>query len=291
MINTQIYIDAIEKELEECCNEFFYENSSVADAARYSLLKAGKRIRAVLTFLTAEMCGAKWEEKLRLACGVEMIHCYSLIHDDLPCMDNDDLRRGKPSCHKAFGEDTALLAGDALLGCGLQAVCNDKYLSDIGKVKAMQAVTNAMGPKGMIYGQELDLEYEEKKADKEILNRIHRHKTGRMISLCGTLGSLNCGLTQQQEDALRLFFDNIGLVFQIIDDILDVEGDEAELGKPVGSDKDNNKSTFVSLYGLENSKKIANDMTNEADNALKAAFGDKSQPLVEYTKYLLNRKK
>ena len=290
-MNTNIYLDAIEAELEKCCNEFFYENSSVAKAAKYSLLKAGKRIRAVLLFLTAEMCDSDWREKLRLACGVEMIHCYSLIHDDLPCMDNDDMRRGKPSCHKAFGEDTALLAGDALLGCGLQAVCNDKYLSAEGKVAAMQAVTDAMGPKGMIFGQELDLEYEDKKADKEILNRIHRHKTGRMISLCGTLGSLDCNLNEQQSSALTLFFDNIGLVFQIIDDILDVEGDEKELGKPIGSDAENNKSTFVSLYGLENSKKIAKDMTEKADNALKDAFGKKADKLVEYTSYLLNRKK
>ena len=228
---------------------------------------------------------------MRLACGVEMIHCYSLIHDDLPCMDNDDLRRGKPSCHKAFGEATALLAGDALLGCGLQSVANDNMISDRAKIEAMKAFTSAMGPKGMIYGQELDLEYEDKKADKDILNRIHRHKTGRMISLSGYMGSLDCELDEKQKAALRLFFDNIGLVFQIIDDILDVEGSEEELGKPIGSDKDNNKSTFVSLYGLENSKKIASDMTAEADNALIEAFGEKAAPLVEYTTYLLNRRK
>ncbi len=291
MINIDMYIEAIERELEKCCAEFFYENSSVADAARYSLLKAGKRIRAVLLFLTAEMCSENWQKKLRLAAGVEMVHCYSLIHDDLPCMDNDDLRRGKPSCHKAFGEDTALLAGDALLGMGLQCVCNDIYLSDSGKVKAMQAFTNAMGPKGMIYGQELDLRFENKKADKDTLNRIHRHKTGRMISLCGILGSIDAQLSQGQSDALKLFFDNIGLVFQIVDDILDVEGNVEELGKPIGSDAENNKSTFVSLYGLENSKKIAADMTERANNALKSEFGDKSYKLIEYTGYLLNRKK
>ncbi len=290
-MDTRIYLDAIENELEKCCNEFFYKDSAVAQAARYSLLKAGKRIRAVLLFLTAEMCDADWREKLRLACAVEMIHCYSLIHDDLPCMDNDDMRRGKPSCHKAFGEATALLAGDALLGCGLEAVANDKYLSAEEKVLAMQAVTRAMGPRGMIYGQEIDLEYENKKADKETLNKIHRHKTGRMISLCGTLGSTGSNLTNIQRDALKLFFDNIGLVFQIIDDILDVEGDEAELGKPVGSDADNNKSTFISLYGLNESKIIAKRLTEEADCSLKNAFGKKADKLVEYTGYLLNRKK
>ena len=274
-----------------CCDEFFYTQSSVADAARYSLLNAGKRIRAVLLFMTAEMCGKNWKDYIRLACAVEMIHCYSLIHDDLPCMDNDDMRRGKPSCHKAFGEDTALLAGDALIGLGLETIVNDKNISDSAKIKAMKAITRAMGPMGMIYGQELDLEYEDKPADKEILNRIHRHKTGRMISLCGTLGSLDADLTEQQKTALTLFFDNIGLVFQIVDDILDVEGDEAQLGKPIGSDTENNKSTFVSLYGLEESKKIAEDMTNVANNALKSAFEDKTDILIEYTGYLLNRKK
>ncbi|MBQ8603320.1 MAG: polyprenyl synthetase family protein [Oscillospiraceae bacterium] len=290
-MNTQIYIDAIENELEKCCDEFFYDDSRVAAAARYSLLKSGKRIRAVLMFLTADMCGGHWQDKLRLASGVEMVHCYSLIHDDLPCMDNDDLRRGKPSCHKAFGEATALLAGDALLGCGLEAVANDTALSDIAKIEAMKAFTRAMGPKGMIYGQELDLEYEDKKADKIVLDTIHRHKTGKMISLSGYLGSLDCDLNEEQKRAIRVFFNDIGLVFQIVDDILDVEGNVEELGKPIGSDADNNKSTFVSLYGLENSKSIAAEMTQEADNTLLKAFGDKAVPLVEYTSYLLNRKK
>ena len=290
-MDTKIYIDAIETELARCCDEFFYNNSSVAQAARYSLLNAGKRIRAVLLFLTAEMCGKDWRDYIRLACAVEMIHCYSLIHDDLPCMDNDDLRRGKPSCHKAFGESTALLAGDALIGLGLETIVNEERIPYPARIEAMKAITKAMGPRGMIYGQELDLEHEDKPADKEILNRIHRHKTGRMISLCGKLGSLDCNLTQQQTDALTLFFDNIGLVFQIVDDILDVEGDQEQLGKPVGSDSENNKSTFITLYGLAESKKIATQLTEQANTVLKEAFGDKTASLIEYTSYLLNRKK
>lgn len=290
-MDTKVYIDAIENELAACCDEYFYNNSAVADAARYSLLNAGKRIRAVLLFMTAEMCGKDWRRYLRLASAVEMIHCYSLIHDDLPCMDNDDMRRGKPSCHKAFGEATALLAGDALIGLGLETIANDKNIDDLSRIKAMQAITRAMGPMGMIYGQELDLEYEEKTADKAVLERIHRHKTGRMISLCGTLGSIDTRLSDGQKKALELFFGNIGLVFQIVDDILDVEGDRALLGKPVGSDSENNKSTFITLYGLEQSKKIANNLTLQANNALKEAFGDKSDTLIEYTAYLLNRKK
>lgn len=290
-METKVYLDYVESGLKECCDKFFYDNSCVAKAAEYSLLNGGKRTRAIFVFLTRDMCGANWKKSLYRACGVEMIHCYSLIHDDLPCMDNDDVRRGKPSCHKAFDYATAMLAGDALAGCGLEVIANDDSLPDSLKIKAVQAAARAMGPKGMIYGQELDLEYEDKPADKETLTKIHRHKTGKMISLCGELGSLGCELTAEQKDALTLFFDNIGIVFQIIDDVLDVEGDAAQLGKPVGSDKENNKSTFVSLYGLEKSKEIAREMTARADSRLKAAFGEKADLLIEYTKYLLSRNK
>ena len=250
-MDTKVYLEAIEKELTLCCDRFFYDNSQVAQAARYSLLNAGKRIRAILLFLTAEMCNKNWKDYVKYACAVEMIHCYSLIHDDLPCMDNDDLRRGKPSCHKAFGESTALLAGDALIGLGVETIINDNSIADHIKIEAVSLLTKAMGPMGMIFGQELDLEHEDKPASKEILNAIHRHKTGRMISLCGQLGSIDSELNCQQADALKLFFENVGLVFQIVDDILDVEGDQAQLGKPVGSDNNNNKSTFITLYGLE----------------------------------------
>ena len=290
-MDTKVYLEAIEKELTLCCDRFFYDNSQVAQAARYSLLNAGKRIRAILLFLTAEMCNKNWKDYVKYACAVEMIHCYSLIHDDLPCMDNDDLRRGKPSCHKAFGESTALLAGDALIGLGVETIINDNSIADHIKIKAVKLLTKAMGPMGMIFGQELDLEHENKPASKEILNSIHKHKTGRMISLCGQLGSIDSELNCQQADALKLFFENVGLVFQIVDDILDVEGDQAQLGKPVGSDNDNNKSTFITLYGLEESKRIAAQLTEEANVKLKAAFGDKADMLIEYTSYLLNRKK
>ena len=290
-MDTKVYLEAIEKELTLCCDRFFYDNSQVAQAARYSLLNAGKRIRAILLFLTAEMCNKNWKDYVKYACAVEMIHCYSLIHDDLPCMDNDDLRRGKPSCHKAFGESTALLAGDALIGLGVETIINDNSIADHIKIKAVKLLTKAMGPMGMIFGQELDLEHEDKPASKEILNAIHRHKTGRMISLCGQLGSIDSELNCQQADALKLFFENVGLVFQIVDDILDVEGDQTQLGKPVGSDNNNNKSTFITLYGLEESKRIAAQLTEEANVKLKDAFGDKSDMLIEYTSYLLNRKK
>ncbi|MEG1781829.1 MAG: polyprenyl synthetase family protein [Oscillospiraceae bacterium] len=291
MIDNTFFLKQVENDLKKCCDEYFLPDSAVADAARYSLLNAGKRTRAILIFLTAQMCSKDLNSCLRLASAVEMVHCYSLIHDDLPCMDNDDLRRGKPSCHKAHGENIALLAGDALLGCALQAVANIDNMSDKSKIAAIKEFTEAIGPKGMIYGQELDLTYEDKIADKKILSLIHKNKTGRLISLCGFLGSLDAELTAKQRAAIALFFDNVGLVFQIVDDILDVEGDTENLGKPVGSDSENNKSTFVTLYGLAQAKEIAKELTEQADNSLGEAFGEKAVILTEYTQYLLNRKK
>ncbi|MBQ7283328.1 MAG: polyprenyl synthetase family protein [Oscillospiraceae bacterium] len=270
---------------------YFYDDSEVNKYARYSLLNAGKRVRAMFIYLTAQMCGKDWTKYADLACGVEMVHCYSLIHDDLPCMDNDDMRRGKPSCHKAISEDTAMLAGDALLGCGIETVANCKKFAVEDRLKAVTLICAAMGPKGMIYGQELDLKYETEKANKEQLALIHKNKTGQLISLCGKLGRLGSELTEKQEKAIDVFFANAGLVFQIVDDILDVEGSEEELGKPIGSDSENGKSTFITLYGLEESKRQVEMLTKEANDLLFEQFGEKASTLIEYTKQLSHRKK
>lgn len=285
------YLQKTEEQLVKNCDLYFYEDSMVNKAARYSLLDAGKRVRAMLIYLTADMCGMDWEKYADLACGVEMVHCYSLIHDDLPCMDDDDLRRGKPSCHKAFPEDTALLAGDALLGCGIETVANTPDFEPLNRLKAVQLLCAAMGPKGMIYGQELDLKYENEKADKEQLALIHRNKTGQLISLCGKLGSLGVQLTESQQKAIDVFFANTGLVFQIVDDILDVESSEEELGKPIGSDAENGKSTFITLYGLEESKLKVEQLTKEANDLLFSEFGDKAKTITDYTAMLAHRRK
>lgn len=285
------FLQKTEQELVKNCDLYFYNDSQVNQAARYSLLNAGKRVRAMLIYLTAQMCGKDWTRYTDFACGVEMIHCYSLIHDDLPCMDDDDVRRGKPSCHKMFPENIALLAGDALVGCGIETVANSNFFAEKEKLEAVKMMCAAMGPKGMIYGQELDLKYETEKADKTQLNMIHRNKTGQLISLCGKLGSLGSDITQKQKEAIKVFFENIGLVFQIVDDILDVEGNEEELGKPIGSDSENGKSTFVTLYGLEESKNQVNKLTNEANELLFANFGDMAESLVKYTTQLSHRNK
>ena len=206
-------------------------------------------------------------------------------------MDNDDLRRGKPSCHKAFSEDTALLAGDALLGCGIETVANSSDFEPLERLKAVQLMCAAMGPKGMIYGQELDLRFEKEAANKEQLALIHRNKTGQLISLCGKLGSIGAELTESQKNAIEVFFANAGLVFQIVDDILDVESSEEELGKPIGSDAENGKSTFITLYGLEESKRKVEQLTKEANELLYAEFGEKAAFIIEYTSKLANRRK
>ena len=285
------FLQKTEEQLVKNCDLYFYEDSIVNKAARYSLLNAGKRVRAMFIYLTAQMCGMEWEKYADLACGVEMIHCYSLIHDDLPCMDDDDLRRGKPSCHKAFPENMALLAGDALIGCGIETVANSPDFSMAERMKAVTAICAAMGPKGMIYGQELDLRYETETANKEQLAMIHRNKTGQLISLCGLLGSIGAELTENQKKAIEVFFANTGLVFQIVDDILDVESSEEELGKPIGSDAENGKSTFITLYGLEESKKKVEELTKEANDLLYKEFGENAVNLIEYTAKLAHRKK
>ena len=285
------FLQKTEEQLVKNCDLYFYEDSEVNKAARYSLLNAGKRVRAMFIYLTAQMCGMDWEKYADFACGVEMVHCYSLIHDDLPCMDNDDLRRGKPSCHKAFSEDTALLAGDALLGCGIETVANSADFEPLERLKAVQLMCAAMGPKGMIYGQELDLRFEKEAANKEQLALIHRNKTGQLISLCGKLGSIGAELTESQKNAIEVFFANAGLVFQIVDDILDVESSEEELGKPIGSDAENGKSTFITLYGLEESKRKVEQLTKEANELLYTEFGEKAAFIIEYTSKLANRRK
>lgn len=285
------FLQKTEQQLVKNCDLYFYEDSMVNKAARYSLLNAGKRVRAMLIYLTAQMCGKNWQDYADLACGVEMVHCYSLIHDDLPCMDNDDLRRGKPSCHKAFAEDTALLAGDALLGCGIETVANTPCFDVADRLKAVTMMCAAMGPKGMIYGQELDLKYENETANRQQLAMIHKNKTGQLISLCGRLGSLGCQLSEEQKNAIEVFFANTGLVFQIVDDILDVESSEEQLGKPIGSDAQNGKSTFITLYGLEESKRQVELLTKQANDMLVAQFGDAAKDIIAYTNMLSHRNK
>lgn len=239
--------------------------TEVVDAMRYSLSNGGKRIRPVLALEFARACGADRNDALDFACAIEYIHTYSLIHDDLPCMDNDDMRRGKPSCHKQFSEDTALLAGDALLTHAFEIVGNSD-LSDDKKAMAVSLLAQNSGVTGMIGGQVIDLKFEKGNPTVNELLSVYKLKTGALISAACLMGCIAAGATAEQLSAASKFAYNLGIAFQIQDDILDIIGDEEKLGKPIGSDESNNKTTYVSIVGIEKAKRDVKVLT---DNAIK----------------------
>ncbi len=233
------------------------KDGCVKDAMEYSLLAPGKRLRPILFLSVLRSYQIDYHRYIDIACAIEMIHTYSLIHDDLPGMDNDDLRRGRLTCHKKFDEATAILAGDALLNLGVNVILNIDLNADL-KVKLVQRLYEASGVNGMIYGQQLDIAFENKKANLEQLKTIHKHKTGELIAVSLQLASLIAN-DEDYDHWTQIGFD-LGLAFQIQDDILDVTGNEETLGKKVGSDLDNHKSTYVSLLGLEKSQHIIDDL-------------------------------
>lgn len=236
---------------------------SVAEAMRYSLINGGKRIRPVLALEFARACGGSRDDCLPFACALEYIHTYSLIHDDLPCMDNDDLRRGKPSCHKQFDEATALLAGDALLTHAFEIV-SDCDLSDDKKITAISLLSQNSGVEGMIGGQVIDLLFEKAEPSIKELLTVYKLKTGALISAACLLGCISAGAGTDQISAASKFAYSLGIAFQIQDDILDIIGDQDKLGKPVGSDADNNKKTYASIVGIEKAKQDVKRLTDNA---------------------------
>ena len=260
------------------------------ESMRYSLLAGGKRIRPVLTLEFARLAGlADWKTALPMACALELVHTYSLIHDDLPCMDNDDLRRGKPSCHKAFGEATAMLAGDVLLTEAFEVIANVEAPA-IVNVRAAKALGAGAGSRGMVYGQELDLKYEALAATEEQLRLIHRNKTGALINAAVQMGAAAAQANETQCKELEAYAFGIGLVFQIVDDVLDVTGSQEQLGKPIGSDSENDKTTFVTLYGTDGAMELAQKLNDRTCASLRAEFGEKSAFLEQLAKELLVRR-
>lgn len=238
-----------------------FQDSKVKDAMKYSLLAGGKRMRPLLMLRIIQSYGLNYRDYLDAACAIEMIHTYSLIHDDLPGMDNDDLRRGKPTCHKEFDEATAILAGDGLLNEAINVILKAEYSNEL-KIGLLSILYQASGVNGMILGQALDIEFENKKANRKELDLIHHHKTGDLISASMQMGALIANV-----DDLETFKEigyKIGLAFQIQDDILDVVGNSKVLGKNVGSDIENNKSTYVTLMGVEKSQEIVDCYFNDA---------------------------
>jgi len=265
----------------------------ILEAMKYSLMAGGKRIRPILCMAATEAAGGDAENALPAACALEMIHTYSLIHDDLPAMDNDALRRGKPTCHMAFDEATAILAGDALLTLAFQTLSSIE-ISGADQaamwLRVIQLISHAAGYCGMIQGQMMDIASEGSQLTVAELQSMHRLKTGALIeaSLCS--GAVLSGLNSTQIQMLERYAQNIGLAFQVTDDILNVEGDPAMMGKAVGTDKLRNKSTYPSLLGLQESKKFAKKLVK---NALKAieSFDHRAEPLRAIANYIIARKK
>ena len=283
LMNT--YRNHIENYLRKILSPFDSEpQKTLFDAMQYSLLAGGKRLRPIFVYDFCRMCGGNWENAAPFAAAVEMIHTYSLIHDDLPCMDNDDFRRGNPTNHKVFGEAIAVLAGDALLTSAFTQLSIATYPSDI-RIKAVEELSVAAGELGMVGGQVLDIQSEERQCTKQEVIDIQSRKTGALIQASCVLGVLAGEGDTSKIDAARHFASHIGLAFQIRDDILDVIGDSKQLGKSVGTDS--NKNTFVHLYGLEACDSLVRSHTEEAINALYCF--ENPEYMISLAKNLTNR--
>ncbi len=262
------------------------------EAMRYSLFAGGKRIRPILALASYEACGGNPKDIVPYATALELIHTYSLIHDDLPSMDNDDLRRGKPTNHKVFGEAMAILAGDALLTEAFLMLSNNPHssslkLSDL--IKIIREVSLASGVHGMVGGQALDIFSENIEPDKDTLNFIHLHKTAALITASVRMGAILANIKEKKLKALTEYGTGIGLAFQIIDDILDIEGNAEELGKTAGSDIKMKKMTYPALCGTEKSRQKAKDLISDAIDSLKI-FSSEADQLRKIARYLLKRR-
>lgn len=284
----QGYIDLVDNALLEYVKEIENPQKKIYEAMAYSLFAGGKRLRPQIMMMTAKMCGASPEAVLPFACAMEMIHTYSLIHDDLPAMDNDDLRRGKPTNHKVFGEAIAILAGDALLTRAFEVVAayDVQGVDKKNVLRAISVLASASGCDGMIGGQVVDIESHDE--DMELLKYLHSLKTGAIIRASGVIGAILAGADEEQISAVDSFCYNFGIAFQIQDDILDVVGTSEELGKPIGSDAENNKSTYITLCGLEKSRELVMEYTKKATDSL--SIFEKNDELISLANKLVGRK-
>ena len=289
---TEIYLKKYAESFEKALNTFYSEKKTnykiVSDAMSYSLMLGGKRLRPYLLHQFFCLLGGENNASINFEVAIESIHTYSLIHDDLPCMDDDDMRRGKPSCHKKYGEAYALLAGDGLLTEAFGIAAKTQNIDSKLVVKALSVLSSLSGVNGMIGGQTIDLLSEGKSVGEEVLREICSLKTGALIKAACTIGCILANASEEQILAASKYAECLGLAFQIEDDILDCIGDEQKLGKPVHSDEDNNKSTFVTVFGIEKCKEKVASLTQEAKNALNI-FGSKADNLKALADFLCNR--
>lgn len=284
----EAYLMQCEAAITKACAAVMQPGSVVSEAAEYSLLNGGKRVRGVLALAVCDMLNGNMEAAAAFAAAIEMVHAFSLVHDDMPCMDNDDMRRGKPACHIAFGQANALLAGDLLAIQAFEVTSTAPATGDIC-ARATAVLARSTGAKGMIYGQELDIQFENRMPTTADLHTIHTHKTGALILAAANLGIVAAGGISGQYAVIEQYANNLGMVFQIVDDILDVTADEKQLGKPVGSDKESGKTTFATLLGVPQARSDAQQLTQQATHALRQEYGDKAEFLCDFAEKLLTR--
>ena len=265
-------------------------HDSLYASMQYSLMAGGKRIRPCLFLVLLDILGVDSNLYINVACALECVHTYSLIHDDLPAMDNDDYRRGKLTNHKVFGEALAILAGDALLTMAFEIIATDKNVDAETKVKIITEMSKAAGAEGMVGGQVIDMQSENKKIDIQTLKKMHAAKTGALFCAAIRSGAILAGADEKQLANLTEYARQFGLAFQITDDILDVVGDEKTIGKPVGSDEKNHKSTYVTLGSLESAKALAQEAVDKAKASL-VDFGENAEFLRALVDYLITRNK
>ena len=297
MNDFQVYLkektDFFETELKRELKELSYPET-IAKGMEYATLNGGKRLRPFLLFATLELLNENIKKGVKSAIALEMIHSYSLVHDDLPALDNDDYRRGKLTTHKVFGEAEGILIGDSLLTYAFYVLSqkNLELLSSKQIVNIISKTSEYAGINGMIGGQMIDIESENKKIDLETLKYIHSHKTGKLIKLPIEIACIIANLEKDKREILEEYADLIGLAFQVKDDILDVEGTFEDLGKPVGSDVDLHKATYPSILGMKESKKILNDTVEKAKEIIKNKFGEKTgKILISLADFIKDRNK
>ncbi|MBQ4429191.1 MAG: polyprenyl synthetase family protein [Clostridia bacterium] len=261
-------------------------------AMKYSISAGGKRLRPCLALGVCDMLGGEREMALALGCGIEMIHTYSLIHDDLPCMDDDDMRRGRPSNHKVFGEGQAVLAGDGLLTFAFELMLKKGLeFNSLAYFKAVHEIAKRAGVSGMVAGQSRDLEAENGSlVDENELRYIHVHKTADMLAAAVLAGAYSADADEASINALEKYSEKMGLLFQITDDILDYEGDQALVGKTLGKDEENSKLTYITLYGIEKARQIAAQTAEDAERIVLDAFGTSAEYLIKTVQEMVSRK-
>ena len=297
MNDFQVYLkektDFFETELKKELKELSYPET-IAKGMEYAILNGGKRLRPFLLFATLELLNENISKGVKSAIALEMIHSYSLVHDDLPALDNDDYRRGKLTTHKVFGEAEGILIGDSLLTYAFYVLSqkNLEFLSSEQIVNIISKTSEYAGINGMIGGQMIDIESENRKIDLETLKYIHSHKTGKLIKLPIEIACVIANLEKDKREVLEEYADLIGIAFQVKDDILDIEGTFEDLGKPVGSDVDLHKATYPSILGMEESKKILNDTVEKAKEIIKNKFGEEEgKILISLADFIKNRNK